>query len=82
MGCGIAGTVGLSDRHLLQKMLEVQRHRGPDSTGLYIGNGVALGCDRLSIIDLVKGDQPIHNEDESVWVVFNGEIYNYLELRG
>jgi len=82
MGCGIAGFVGLSDRHLLQKMLEVQRHRGPDSMGLYIGNGVALGCDRLSIIDLVKGDQPIRNEDESVWVVFNGEIYNYLELRG
>ena len=49
--------------------------------GFFLDNDVGLGIDRLKIIDLVKGDQPIHNEDESVWVVFNGEIYNYLELK-
>lgn len=62
-------------------MLEVLKHRGPDSTGMFLDSQVGLGIDRLSIIDLKKGDQPIHNEDESVWVTFNGEIYNYIELR-
>jgi asparagine synthase (glutamine-hydrolysing) len=81
MTCGIAGFVGLSDRELLGKMLQVQRHRGPDSTGYFIDSNVGLGNDRLSIIDLKKGDQPIHNEDESVWITFNGEVYNYVELR-
>ena len=81
MPCGIGGFVGLSDRDLLKRMMDVQRHRGPDSTGYYVDSSVGLGIDRLSIIDLKKGDQPIHNEDGSVWIVFNGEIYNYVELR-
>ena len=81
MGCGICGFVGLSDRELLRSMCEVGRHRGPDSTGFYVDKGVGLGINRLKVIDLVKGDQPVHNEDETVWTVFNGEIYNYRELR-
>jgi asparagine synthase (glutamine-hydrolysing) len=81
LGCGIAGFAGLSDKGLLRRMLDVQKHRGPDSTGTFLDAGVGLGIDRLSIIDLKTGDQPIHNEDETVWVTFNGEIYNYLELR-
>ena len=56
-------------------------HRGPDDEGHFVGEGVALGMRRLSIIDLAGGHQPIANEDETVWVVCNGEIYNYKELR-
>ena len=62
-------------------MCEVIRHRGPDDEGLWVGDGVALGMRRLSIIDVAGGHQPIHNEDRTVWVVFNGEIYNFKELR-
>ncbi len=57
------------------------RHRGPDSAGIYINGPAGLGHARLSIIDLQTGDQPIHNEDRTVWVIFNGEIFNYPELR-
>ena len=81
MGCGICGFVGTSDKNLLKDMCGSMRHRGPDSMGFYIDDGVGLAIDRLRIIDLVTGDQPIHNEDSTVWVVLNGEIYNYLELR-
>jgi asparagine synthase (glutamine-hydrolysing) len=81
MGCGICGFVGLSDTDLLRSMCEAIRHRGPDDTDFFMDGNVGLGIDRLKIIDLVSGDQPIHNEDESVWVVFNGEIYNYKELK-
>jgi asparagine synthase (glutamine-hydrolysing) len=62
-------------------MCDVIRHRGPDDEGIHVEAGVGLGMRRLSIIDLSTGHQPIHNEDETVWLVFNGEIYNYLELR-
>ena len=79
--CGICGYVGLDDKELLKRMCDVQRHRGPDAEGLYQDGEVGLGNRRLSIIDLATGDQPLHNEDESVWVTFNGEIYNYVELR-
>src|SRR2546421_5331894 len=82
--CGIAGKVSSSGdvpRGLVEAMCERQAHRGPDSRGIHRGDGVALGIQRLSIIDLETGDQPIYNEDRSVAVVLNGEIYNYRELR-
>jgi asparagine synthase (glutamine-hydrolysing) len=82
--CGIAGKVttrGPIDPALLTRMCEVIEHRGPDSRGAYLDEGVGLGIQRLAIIDLDTGDQPIFNEDRSVVVVQNGEIYNYRELR-
>ncbi len=86
--CGIAGIADLtsaghmtSDRLRIKAMCDVMRHRGPDDDGFHVEPGVALGMRRLSIIDLSTGHQPIHNEDGTVWVVFNGEIYNYRELR-
>ncbi|MBF6612637.1 MAG: asparagine synthase (glutamine-hydrolyzing) [Chloroflexi bacterium] len=84
--CGICGLVTLrSDRaaseETLRKMCASIRHRGPDDEGLFLEGGVALGMRRLSIIDLRSGHQPIHNEDRTIWTVFNGEIYNYPTLR-
>jgi asparagine synthase (glutamine-hydrolysing) len=89
--CGIAGfvessTVGapfdlVASRALVHRMCDVIRHRGPDDEGVWVDEGVALGMRRLSIIDLSTGHQPIHNEDRTVWIVFNGEIYNFKELR-
>ncbi len=81
--CGIAGIVGPEspDGCLIDSMLEVIRHRGPDDSGVYAANGVSLGHRRLSIIDLDGGHQPISNVDRSTWMVFNGEIYNYESLR-
>jgi asparagine synthase (glutamine-hydrolysing) len=87
--CGICGIVerrGAIDRQALRQMTAAIRHRGPDDEGFYVApedaqTGVGLGFRRLSIIDLVTGNQPIANEDRSVHVVFNGEIYNYRELR-
>jgi len=81
--CGIAGKLSLSEpveRPLLERMCAVIEHRGPDSRGVYLDHGVGLGIQRLRIIDLETGDQPIFNEDSSVVVVLNGEIYNYKEL--
>ena len=81
--CGIFGVKGSLDGVPFERMDEALVHRGPDSGGLHVdrGHGVAIGIRRLRIIDLATGEQPIHNEDETVWVVFNGEIYNYRELR-
>lgn len=83
--CGIAGLVRWGDRRDLQQeirqMSESVVHRGPDGEGVYIRDGVALGHRRLAIIDLESGSQPMANEDESIWITFNGEIYNYRELR-
>src|SRR4029077_18739179 len=89
--CGIAGFVESSNtpapfgldasRGLVRRVCDVIRHRGPDAEGVWVDQGVALGMRRLSIIDLSTGHQPIHNEDRSVWIVFNGEIYNFQELR-
>jgi len=67
--------------NLVHRMCEVIRHRGPDDEGIHVAPGVGLGMRRLSIIDLAGGRQPIHNETRTIWVVFNGEIYNYRELR-
>jgi asparagine synthase (glutamine-hydrolysing) len=82
--CGIAGKVstrGDIPVDLIEGMCAQQAHRGPDSRGIHRSNGVALGIQRLRIIDLETGDQPIYNEDRSVAVVLNGEIYNFQELR-
>ncbi len=83
--CGIAGIVRWDRRpileHEIRGMCRAMVHRGPDDEGVYLGEGVAMGMRRLSIIDLDNGHQPISNEDGSVWVVFNGEIYNYRQLR-
>lgn len=79
--CGISGMVGLEDRNLLKKMGKVIRHRGPDDSGIYVDKNVGLINQRLSIIDIKRGHQPIHNEERTIWVTYNGEIYNYLELK-
>jgi asparagine synthase (glutamine-hydrolysing) len=79
--CGIAGFVGIEDDALLRRMIEVLHHRGPDDTGFYIDKDVGLANARLSIIDIEGGHQPISNEDGSVHVTYNGEIYNYRQLR-
>jgi len=83
--CGITGFVRRDgapvDRELLARMNEAIRHRGPDEDGFYFGDGVGLAMRRLAIIDLKSGQQPIHNADGKAWIVFNGEIYNYRELR-
>jgi asparagine synthase (glutamine-hydrolysing) len=83
--CGIAGHVvardGNADLQLVQRMCAQLVHRGPDSSGFHDNANVALGIRRLAIIDVPGGDQPISNEDNSITVVLNGEIYNYRELR-
>ena len=71
-----------ADEQTARAMAAAIRHRGPDDEGFYFKENVAMGMRRLSIIDLSTGHQPISNEDGSVWVVFNGEIYNFPELRG
>src|SRR5215212_249910 len=84
--CGIAGYVGSAGRGadhsaLLRRLANALVHRGPDDEGFYQAPGVGLAIRRLSIVDVPGGHQPIANEDGTIQVVFNGEIYNYLELR-
>src|SRR5512132_340561 len=85
--CGVAGSVALRDDVPppaladAAAMVGALRHRGPDEFGLYRDRRAALGHARLSIIDLATGQQPLCNEDGSLWIVFNGEIFNYVELR-
>src|SRR5215472_5462235 len=84
--CGICGKMNFEQNNsihpaLIQSMLNTIRHRGPDDEGLYVKSSIGLGHRRLSIIDLSCGHQPLSNEDGTVWIVFNGEIYNYQELR-
>jgi len=78
--CGIVGFAGFEEPGLLKRMTDVIRHRGPDGEGFFSEPGLSMGNRRLSIIDLEGGWQPIYNEDESLVVCFNGEIYNYVEL--
>lgn len=84
--CGIAGIIG-TEPDTVVELAEIQRmcqtiiHRGPDDEGTYVKGPVGLGMRRLSIIDLSSGHQPIHNEDKTIWIVFNGEIYNFPQLR-
>jgi asparagine synthase (glutamine-hydrolysing) len=84
--CGICGKMtfdreGRGNPVEIEQMLDLIRHRGPDDEGVYCGQQIGLGHRRLSIIDLSTGHQPLSNEDGTVWIVFNGEIYNYRELR-
>ena len=83
--CGVAGIVDFYnerlDRSIIQRMNDVMRHRGPDGEGIFKDRHVIFGHVRLSIIDIEGSKQPLSNEDDSVWVTFNGEIYNYKELR-
>jgi asparagine synthase (glutamine-hydrolysing) len=83
--CGIAGAIGrpgeVIDSEDVHRMCQTIVHRGPDEEGILAQGAIGLGMRRLSIIDLAGGQQPIHNEDSTVWVVFNGEIYNFQELR-
>ena len=84
--CGLAGihldSRSLSpDRDTVERMVRAIGHRGPDGTGVHIEPGVALGHARLSIIDIGGGAQPIHNADQTMWISYNGEVFNYIELR-
>jgi asparagine synthase (glutamine-hydrolysing) len=84
--CGIAGRVNYDpfrpvDRDVLEAMTDSLAHRGPDASGYHIAPGVGLGHRRLSIIDLSTGDQPLCNEDGTIWTIFNGEIYNFADVR-
>src|SRR5512142_2876660 len=85
--CGIAGIVAIDDRapaprrDELERMTRALAHRGPDESGVTMHGRAGLAHTRLSIIDLATGQQPLSNEDESLFVTFNGEIFNYVELR-
>src|SRR5574339_583801 len=84
--CGIAGIVAsdrltAGDGARLPRMRDIIAHRGPDDAGEFVDGQAALGHRRLSIVDLAAGHQPLSNEDGTVWIVFNGEIYNHHELR-
>ncbi|MCI0350324.1 MAG: asparagine synthetase B, partial [Acidobacteriales bacterium] len=84
--CGIAGMIDVAlrkpaDEQVVRRMCRTLVHRGPDDEGVYVKDAVGLGMRRLSIIDLAGGHQPIHNEDRDIWVVLNGEIYNFPDLR-
>jgi len=84
--CGIAGKFNFDaanpiDRERLGAMTAVLAHRGLDADGFYVDQGIGLGHRRLSVIDLSTGDQPVANEDRTIWVVFNGEIYNFRDIR-
>ena len=79
--CGIAGFTGANDLPRLIRMIGTLTHRGPDSSGAWEAPGVSLGMRRLAIVDIATGEQPMFNEDGSIAVVFNGEIYNHVELR-
>jgi len=84
--CGIVGIVKLNQRETvdearLKRMRDVLRHRGPDGEGLWIEGPVGLGMRRLAIVDVAGGRQPMANEDGTVWIVYNGEVYNHADLR-
>src|SRR5579863_7436034 len=86
MMCGICGMMSFDraagvERVHLEAMNQQIAHRGPDDGGFYVAGNVGLAMRRLSIIDLKTGHQPVTNEDESVWIVYNGEIYNHQDLR-
>ena len=84
--CGIAGICHIDgpdgvSLNSIKRMIGALCHRGPDETGIYLDDQVGLGHARLSIIDLSSGVQPIHNEDQNLWIIYNGEVFNYVELK-
>jgi asparagine synthase (glutamine-hydrolysing) len=83
--CGISGIINFNnpniEKSFLRRQLGLIRHRGPDAFGIFLDKHAGMASTRLSILDLVGGDQPIHNEDKNIWIVYNGEIFNYPELR-
>ncbi|MGH7312939.1 MAG: asparagine synthase (glutamine-hydrolyzing), partial [Candidatus Rokuibacteriota bacterium] len=79
--CGIAGYLGAAPPDLLPAMVRLLKHRGPDDEGVHTEPGLGLGMSRLAIIDLATGRQPMAAQDDSTWIVFNGEIYNHRDLR-
>ena len=83
--CGIVGKLSLNttpvEEPLIRRMCASMAHRGPDDEGVYVSGPIGLGMRRLSIIDLAGGHQPISNEDGTIWIVYNGETYNFQELR-
>jgi len=84
--CGIAGICNVKEPRpvspeSIKRMLGAISYRGPDESGIYVDNWAGMGNVRLSIIDLTGGTQPIHNEDETLWIVYNGEVFNFSELR-
>src|SRR5215467_3723878 len=84
--CGIAGMLkfgsqGWVEPGAIRRMCDIMAHRGPDDDGIYTAGPIGLGMRRLSIVDLATGHQPLSNEDGTIWIVFNGEIYNHLALR-
>lgn len=84
--CGIAGILNIDSKrafeeNLIFQMVSALNHRGPDESGVYIDKNIHLGHSRLSIIGLTTGTQPITNEDESLWIVYNGEVFNYIEIK-
>jgi asparagine synthase (glutamine-hydrolysing) len=84
--CGVTGYINFNKEHpavfsRVKKMTDALSHRGPDGEGFYLKDNIALGHRRLKIIDLVTGDQPMFNDDQSIIIIFNGEIYNYIEIK-
>jgi asparagine synthase (glutamine-hydrolysing) len=80
--CGVFSFEGPVERELIARMCDIMKHRGPDDAGLYVNGSMGLGHRRLSIIDLSPaGHEPMSNEDQTIWLIYNGEVYNYLELR-
>lgn len=81
--CGIVGFINneKNKKAILTDMMKAIKHRGPDGSGTYIDENIALGHNRLAIIDIKDGIQPQYNEDKSLVIIFNGEIYNYQELQ-
>ena len=83
--CGFIGFVDSINKkekkEIIKKMADLIKHRGPDGEGYFVDNNIALGHRRLSIVDLKNGSQPMYNEDKTIAIIFNGEIYNHLKLK-
>jgi asparagine synthase (glutamine-hydrolysing) len=78
--CGIVGHLGSPDIKLIKRMLKSIRHRGPEGEGIFSDDRIALGVNRLAFVDIDHGNQPMHNEEETIWTIFNGEIYNFPDI--